>query len=321
MRDGIGDGKVCGLTRGPSVDRLLMFVAVPGTRCPSTQSPLTPQPKMLSFRQNKDFQDASQQFIGRPNGRWLAVMRVTVVQAAAGRRVGIRPSVGVSQVSSDSERAGGRTRVRVRDACMLACSEAACSEACSCQSLPFSSHWPGPAKGVKDHRGQYGEGSPRKPAGACGSLRTLPVSARVCLDLETADEEGCLRGCVLEEDERPTRRREAEGKSPSLLSPCTDPGSTPVLQIPRRPKECPGSVACHVHRRRFVALLSCWASRAKSALTPHTSLCLTHPLAVCPAEPALPCRLRLESGPHLPPPEFTFSRPSPRGTSIPSTTA
>ncbi len=176
-------------------------------------------------------------------------------------------------------------------------------------------------QGVKDHRGQYGEGSPRKPAGACGSLRTLPVSARVCLDLETADEEGCLRGCVLEEDERPTRRREAEGKSPSLLSPCTDPGSTPVLQIPRRPKECPGSVACHVHRRRFVALLSCWTSRAKSALTPHTSLCLTHPLAVCPAEPALPCRLRLESGPHLPPPEFTFSRPSPRGTSIPSTTA
>ena len=115
--------------------------------------------------------------------------------------------------------------------------------------------------GVNTGRGAYG--SLREPAHTA-------VSARVCLDLETADEEGRLPGCVLEENEGPTRRREAEGKH---RASCAD--SMPVLQIPRRPKESPGGVVCdvlHVHRRRFVALLSCWASRAKSALTPHSSL-------------------------------------------------
>ena len=219
----------------------------------------------------------------------------------------------LSQVSSDSERAGRKTRVRVRAACMLACLLLACSEACSCQSLPFLSHRPGPATRSQGPQGSIRGGEPTE---ACGKPAH---TARVCPCLSGCG--NCRRGKSFAParagGKRGThRRREAEGKHRASCHLCR---SKPVLQIPRRPKGSPGGVCAvrDVHRRRFVALLSSWASRARSALTPHTFL--SHSLSG--SLPCVPCRLRLDSGPHLPPPECTFSRPSATGTLIPSTTA
>ncbi len=139
----------------------------------------------------------------------------------------------LSQVSSDSERAGGKTRVRVRAACMPACLLLACSEACSCQSLPFLSHRPGPATRSQGPQGSIRGGEPTE---ACGSLRTPPVSARVCLDVETADEESRLPGRVLEENEGPT----GEGKPKANTEPpvtCADP--SPFSRSRAAQKEAP----------------------------------------------------------------------------------
>ena len=226
-----------------------MFVAAQVT--PQRRRPLL---KMLSFRQDKDFQDASQQSIWRETcgGLLSCASRFSGPPQGEGLGLGRRLLCLKSALIQDG--LAGRTKLGSgMPACLLAC-----CEACSCQSLPVSSHWSGPATRTTG----VNTGSPRGPTEAHGSLR---VSARVCLNLEKADEEGRLPGCLVHAGGKRGAYTAKGGQNTSHQAPCADP----------RPKESPGGgprVVCDVRRRRFVALRPCWASRVKSALTPHTSL-------------------------------------------------
>ncbi len=136
------------------------------------------------------------------------------------------------------------------------CLRLACCEACSCQSLPLSSHWPGPAARTT----RVDTGSLRGPTEADGSPRTLPVSSRVYLDLENADEGGRLLGFRVRAGGKrwcPRGEGRAKHRSQNLLCrPSTE----------RRPGRRQ-RVVFDVHPRRFVALRPCWASRAGPAVS------------------------------------------------------